>query len=134
MVRAVPGNWPCMHRVQLLVLHRTSLLQCTCAATIQRPFITAHCCPLALPAGLTRHAGGLRSLDISLALPTQPPSESKAAQAELGRCLAVACGAGAVQHLAVRWLGKKQLKLGPELAACGACASVRSLTIDGGLG
>ncbi|KAI7838591.1 hypothetical protein COHA_007662 [Chlorella ohadii] len=83
---------------------------------------------------LTRHAGGLRSLDISLAVPTQPPAESKAAQAELGRCWAVACGAGAVQHLAVRWLDKTQLKLGPELAACGACASMRSLTIDGGSG
>ena len=53
---------------------------------------------------------------------------------ELGRCLAVACGAGAVQRLAVRWLGKTQLKLGPELAACGSCASVRSVVIDGGTG
>lgn len=55
-------------------------------------------------------------------------------QVELGRCLAVACGAGAVQRLAVRWLGKTQLKLGHELAACGSCASVRSVTIDGEVG
>ena len=83
---------------------------------------------------LTRHAGSLRTLDISLGTPVKALAEARAAQAELGRCLAVACGAGAVRRLVVRWLGKIQLKLGPELAACGTCASVCSLLIDGGDG
>lgn len=83
---------------------------------------------------LTRHAGGLHSLEIALGAPVKALAEAKAAQAELGRCLAVACSAGAVRRLTVRWLGKTKLKLGPELAACGAAASVRSLVIDGGPG
>lgn len=129
--------------------------------------------PHVQPAGLTRHAGSLHSLEIVLGAPTNALAESKAAQVgarrnaprpqclacvldalqgmhlswgsdrrvplhssqvELGRCLAVVCVAGAVQRLAVRWLGKTQLKLGPELAACGECSSLRILTIDGNAG
>ncbi|KAI7843818.1 hypothetical protein COHA_002716 [Chlorella ohadii] len=84
--------------------------------------------------GSRRDSGGLHSLEIALGAPVKALAEAKAAQAELGRCLAVACSAGAVRRLTVRWLGKTKLKLGPELAACGAAASVRSLVIDGGPG
>lgn len=83
---------------------------------------------------LTRHAGSLHTLDIALGAPVKALPEARAAQAELSRCLAMACGAGAVRHLVVRWLAKIPLKLGPELAACGTCASVCSLVIDGGDG
>lgn len=84
---------------------------------------------------LRAHGSGLHTLDIRLAAPTGSGGAAhKAVAAELGRVLAVACSANTVQVLRIAWLSRTQLHLGPELAVCGTCTSLRHLDINGGPG
>lgn len=76
---------------------------------------------------LRAHGGELGSLDISLS--AAGAGVNKAAATELGRCLVAACLGGAVRELRIEWLSRTILRLGPELAAVGACACVRRLTL-----
>lgn len=77
---------------------------------------------------LRAHGGALESLDIALSA-ASGSGASKAAAMELGRCLVVACSGGALRQLRLEWLSRTQLRLGPELAACGTCASMRRLVL-----